>query len=242
MCAWEVKRFWKEAGVNEVEGGFGVHLDGRAVKTPAKAPLVVPTRAMAEAIAAEWDAQEGKVDPASMPVTRAANSSIDKVRTQLSEVAALIAAYGETDLLCYRAEAPEALIALQAEGWDALLDWAHATHGARLAVTQGILPVAQPAEAIAALAAQVDALDEWELAALHDLVGITGSLVLGLAVVQGRLGAAEAWDLSRIDEEWQIAQWGDDEEAREQALLKKEALLAAERFWALRHPAATDAN
>lgn len=232
---WTAKRFWKEAGVSELEGGFGVHLDGKPVKTPAKAPLVVPTRAMAEAIAAEWDAQEGKINPASMPVTRAANSAIDKVRRQRAEVAALIAAYGETDLLCYRAEKPAALIARQAEGWDALLDWAHATHGARLHVTQGVLPIAQPEPSVAALAAQVEALDEWELAALHDLVSITGSLVLGLAVVQGRLDAAAAWDLSRIDEDWQIAEWGDDEEARELALLKKEALFAAARFWALRH-------
>ena len=235
MSNWVAKRFWKAATVTEAEGGFGVALDGRAVKTPAKAPLIVPSRALAEAIAAEWDAQVEKIDPGSMPVTRGANAAIDKVRTQHAEVAALIAEYGGTDLLCYRAEAPEALIARQAAVWDPLLDWAATVLGARLTVTQGVVPVAQPAAAQAALSARVAALDAFELAALHDLVGITGSLVLGLAVALGRLDAATAWDLARIDEAWQVEHWGSDDEAEAQAALKREALLAAERFWALHH-------
>jgi chaperone required for assembly of F1-ATPase len=235
MSNWAAKRFWKAATVTEAEGGFGVALDGRAVKTPAKAPLIVPSRALAEAIAAEWDAQVAKIDPTTMPVTRGANAAIDKVRTQHAEVAALIAEYGGTDLLCYRAEAPEALIARQAAAWDPLLDWAEAALGARLIVTQGVVPVEQPCAAMAALTARVAALDEFELAALHDLVGITGSLVLGLAVALGRLDAATAWDLARIDENWQIEHWGADDEAEEQAALKCAALLAAERFWALHH-------
>jgi chaperone required for assembly of F1-ATPase len=116
-----------------------------------------------------------------------------------------------------------------------LLYWAETVLGARLTVTQGVVPVAQPAAAQAALSARVAALDAFELAALHDLVGITGSLVLGLAVALGRLDAAAAWDLARIDEAWQIEHWGADEEAEAQAALKREALLAAERFWALHH-------
>ena len=235
MSGWAPKRFWKEAKVVEAEGGYTVSLDGRAVKTPAKAPLVVPARAMAEAIAAEWDAQAEKIDPNTMPVTRGANSAIDKVARQHAEVAELIAAYGGTDLLCYRAEAPEPLVARQAAGWDPLLDWAAAELGARLTVTAGVIPVAQPAPAQAALAARVAAMDPWELAALHDLVGITGSLVLGLAVALGRIDAATAWDLARIDEAWQIEQWGEDEEAAEQAAFKRAALLDAERFWQLHH-------
>ncbi len=236
MSSWVPKRFWKEAAVREVEGGFTVTLDGRTVKTPAKSPLVVPSREMAEAIAAEWQAQEEKIDPSTMPVTRAANAAIDKVRVQRAEVAALIAAYGETDLLCYRAEAPDALVLRQAAGWDEWLDWAETDLGARLHVTQGVLPVAQPGAAIETLAQKVAALDEWELAALHDLVGITGSLILGLAVTEGRLEVDQAWTLSRIDEDWQVEQWGEDEEAAEHASLKKEALSAASRFWTLRHP------
>lgn len=235
MSGWTAKRFWKEATVAEVAEGFAVHLDGRGVKTPAKAPLVLPTRAMAGAVAAEWQAQGEKIDPLTMPVTRSANAALDKVRSQHAEVAALIAAYGETDLLCYRAEKPEALVARQAAGWDRWLDWADAQYGARLTVTKGVLPVPQPDAARATLAARVEAHDVWELAALHDLVGITGSLVLGLAVAERQLSADEAWSLSRIDDDWQIEQWGEDEEATVHAALKKAAVLHAERFWILRH-------
>lgn len=237
MSGWTAKRFWKAATVVPAEGGFAVQLDGRVVKTPAKAALLLPTRALAEAVAAEWLAQDEKVDPASMPVTRAANAALDKVAAQHAEVAALIAAYGETDLLCYRAEGPEELVSLQTAAWDGWLDWAAVRYGARLAATRGVVPVAQPEAALAALAARVAACDIWELAALHDLVGITGSLVLGLAVAEGALDAEAAWDASRIDETWQIAQWGEDEEAAEMAVLKRQALLAAERFWHLRHAA-----
>lgn len=234
MSVWAPKRFWKQATVTEVEGGYGIALDGRPVKTPAKAPLVVPTRALAEALAAEWDAQDGTVRPETMPATRSANSAIDKVRPQRVEVAELVSAYGGTDLLCYRAEVPEGLVARQAAGWDPLLDWFAAAFGVRLVVTQGVLPVAQP-DALAAVGAHVGGFDEWQLAALHDLVGLTGSLVLGLAVAQGRLTAEEAWTLSRIDEDWQAEEWGEDEEALENATLRRAALLDAAQFWALRH-------
>lgn len=235
MSAWAPKRFWTSAEVAEAPGGFAVTLDGRQVKTPAKAPLVVPSRALAEAIAREWQAQDEKIDPATMPVTRGANAAIDKVRTQHAEVAALIADYGGTDLLCYRAEAPRELVARQSAHWDPLLDWAEAALGARLAVTQGVVPVAQPEATLAALSARVAAMDEWQLAALHDLVGLTGSLVLGLAVAEGRLTADEAWTIAQIDEAWQAEQWGADDEAAAHADRKRAALLDAERFWRMRH-------
>lgn len=235
MSNWNPKRFWKQVTVADAETGFAVLLDRRPVKTPAKVPMVVPTRALAQAIAAEWDAQQGLVNAASMPVTRAANAAIDKVRPQHAEVAALIADYGGTDLLCYRAVAPQELVARQAASWDPLLDWAAATLEVRLATTQGVVPVAQSAEAVAALHARVVAMTEFELSALHDLVGITGSLVLGLAVTLGHLTADQAWALARIDEDWQIAHWGGDEEAAAEAALKYEALRAAERFWRLTH-------
>lgn len=235
MSAWAPKRFWTSAEVTEAPGGFAVTLDGRQVKTPAKAPLVVPSRALAEAIAREWQAQDEKIDPATMPVTRGANAAIDKVRTQHAEVAALIADYGGTDLLCYRAEAPRELVARQSAHWDPLLDWAEAALGARLAVTQGVVPVAQPEATLAALSARVAAMDEWQLAALHDLVGLTGSLVLGLAVAEGRLTADEAWTIAQIDEAWQAEQWGADDEAAAHADRKRAALLDAERFWRMRH-------
>jgi len=129
MSIWVPKRFWKEATVEREAQGFGVRLDGRGVKTPAKTALILPSRALAEAVAAEWDAQEEKIDPTTMPVTRAANAALDKVRAQFDEVAGLIAAYGETDLLCYRADAPQELADRQAEAWDPLLDWAEAALG-----------------------------------------------------------------------------------------------------------------
>jgi chaperone required for assembly of F1-ATPase len=233
MSAWTAKRFWKQATASACEGGFTVTLDGRAVKTPAKSLLVVPTLAMAEAIALEWDAQDGVIKPDTMPVTRAANSALDKVAPQFAEVAALLAAYGETDLLCYRATGPQELIDRQAAGWDPLLDWAAQTYGAPLLVTAGVVHITQPEPSVRALWAAVHGFDNFRLAALHDLIAITGSLVLALAVTARRLTAAEAWDLSRIDETWQNELWGVDDEAAELEAFKREALLAAERFFGL---------
>lgn len=233
MSDWTPKRFWKSASAEPVEGGFAVHLDGRAVKTPAKAPLVLPTRAMAAAIAAEWDAQEGQVRPETMPATRAANSAIDKVRPQFAEVAEMLADYAGTDLLCYRAEGPQALIDRQAAGWNPLLDWAAQRHGAPLVATAGVMHIVQPAPSLAALRAAIFAQNPFQLAALHDLIAITGSAVLGLAVADGHLSPAEAFDLSRIDEHWQIEQWGEDDEAAQSEAVKRQAVEDAARFYAL---------
>lgn len=233
MSGWKAKRFWKQATVSDVPGGFGVTLDGRVVKTPAKATLTVPSRALAMAIAAEWDAQTGQIDPRKMPMTRGANAALDKVALQHAEVVALLADYGGTDLLCYRAAEPPGLRVRQEAGWQPLLDWAETALGARLTVTEGVKPVPQDTGALARLAAAVAACDAFELAALYDLVAITGSLVLGLAVARERLDAETAWALSRIDEEWQIAKWGEDEQAAAEAATKHAALLQAERFWHL---------
>lgn len=233
MSSWTARRFWTTASAVPVEVGFAVHLDARPVRTPLKAPLVLPTFPLAEAVAAEWQAQEGKVKPETMPVTRTANSAIDKVAPQHSDVADMLAAYGGSDLLCYRATGPAGLIQVQAEGWDPLLTWAADTLSAPLQVTIGIVPVSQPAESLAALSRLVHQLDSFRLAAFHDLVAISGSLVLALAVIQRRLSAPEAWALSRIDEDWQISLWGEDEEAAEHAALKRAAFLAADRFYGL---------
>lgn len=233
MSAWAAKRFWKQATAEACDGGFCVKLDGRAVKTPAKRPLVVPTLAMAQAIAAEWDAQEGLVNPETMPVTRAANSALDKVAVQFDEVAGLLAAYGETDLLCYRATGPEALIARQAAGWDPILHWAAQELGAPLHVTAGVVPIDQPGESIARLTALVRGFTAFELAAVHDLIAISGSLLLGLAVARQQISVKQAWDLSRIDESWQNEQWGIDDDAAELEAFKQSALEQADRFFAL---------
>ncbi|MBW6506123.1 MAG: ATPase [Rhodobacteraceae bacterium] len=235
MSNWKAKRFWKAAAVTEAEAGFGVALDGRAVKTPGKALLVLPSRALAAAIAAEWDAQQGQIDPRTMPLTRTANSAIDKVTPQRAEVAALIADYGGTDHLCYRAATPAALRAQQDAAWQPLLAWAATRYGAPLRVAEGVVPIDQPPDALARLTAVVASMDPFELAALHDLVAVTGSLILGLAVAEGHLNAASAWVCARIDEDWQILHWGDDDEAQAHAAAKRAALLTAERFWQLAH-------
>ena len=233
MSAWKPKRFWKAATPAPVEGGFTVTLDGRAVKTPAKALLVLPTEGLARLIAAEWDAQEEAVAPETMPATRAANSAIDKVQGQFAEVAEMLAEYGGTDLLCYRAEGPEALVARQAAGWEPLLDWARNRYQAPFVATAGVMYIAQPPGSLAALRAAVFAQTPFQLAALHDLIAITGSLVLGLAVAENRLTADEAFSLSRIDEHWQIEQWGEDDEAAAKEAVKLQALRDAARFYGL---------
>lgn len=233
MSAWKAKRFWKQAVAEPCDGGFTVKLDARAVKTPAKRPLVLPSLAMAEAVAAEWDAQQGLVKPQTMPATRAANSAIDGIAQNFAAVAGDLSNYGETDLLCYRATSPQELIERQAAHWDPLLDWAATELGARLNVTQGVIHIAQPPAATARLRAEVHAFTPFQLAAVHDLIAISGSLVLALAVARGRLTVAQAWDLSRIDESWQAEQWGVDEDAAHLESLKRQALHEAGRFLAL---------
>jgi chaperone required for assembly of F1-ATPase len=233
MSDWKPKRFWKEAKPEACSGGFTVLLDTRTVRTPAKSVLVVPTLSMAEAIAIEWDAQGEHLDPSSMPVTRGANAAIDKVRTQRQEVIGLLAEYGDSDLLCYRAAGPVELVARQAAGWDPLLDWAASALGARLFVGEGVMHVPQTKQALENLHAELAAFDEFALAAAHDLISMSGSLVLALAVIKGAVTAPDAWGLSRIDEHWQVEQWGEDEEAAAGELVKREAFENAARFFIL---------
>lgn len=233
MSTTKPKRFWKAARAEAAGDGYAVTLDGRPVRTPARAPLVLPTLALAEAIAAEWDAQQDRVDPASMPLTRTANSAIDKVAAQHGEVAALIAAYGGTDLLCYRAEDPQGLVARQDAVWTPLLDWAAQALGARLHPVRGVMFAPQDDAVLARLEARVRALTEFQLAAFHDLVSLSGSLIIGFAAAYGHASPEALWEASRLDEIWQAEQWGEDEEAMAQAALKKTAFLDAERFWRL---------
>jgi chaperone required for assembly of F1-ATPase len=233
VSVWSTRRFWTMASAVPVEGGFTVHLDGRPVRTPLKAPLVLPTLALAEAVAAEWDAQDGKVNPETMPFTRTANSAIDKVAPQFDAVAAMLAEYGGSDLLCYRAEGPPELVARQAEAWDPILIWAYETFGADLVVTTGVIHVAQAPESLVTLHRKVGEMTPFQLSAFHDLVALSGSLVLALAVTERRLTAEDAWNLSRIDEDWQISLWGEDEEAAEVTARKRAAFLQADRFFGL---------
>ena len=224
------KRFWTEVHVAETPGGFGIRLDARTLRTPAKAELVVPTRALAEAIAAEWRAVEGEIRPEALPFTRAANVAVDRIAADPGPLVAHLAAYGETDLLCYRAEAPVGLQARQAAAWDPALAWAARDLGAPLAVTEGVAHRAQDPASLAALHAAVGAHDAFALTALSELVTLSGSLVLGLAVARGALGAPEAWAAARLDETWQEEQWGVDDEAAEMARIRENDFLRAARL------------
>ncbi len=233
MSEWAMRRFWTRAEVAEADTGFTVTLDGRSVKTPAKALLAVPTRGLAEEIAAEWAAQVEKVDPATMPFTRMSNSALDKVAVQHAEVADMLAAYGDSDLLCYRADHPEELVLRQQTAWDPMLDWAADALGARLVPRTGIMHAPQDRAALEALSQKVHALSDFELAAFHDLVSLTGSLILGFAAIAETDRPEEIWALSRVDETWQEEQWGFDEEARDIAELKRQAFVHAFRFHGL---------
>lgn len=227
------RRFWKAAAIVATDGGFAVALDGRPIRTPARAPLVLPTRAMAEAVRDEWDAQAAELDTTSLPFTRLANTTIDRVPAQRGAVVAEIAGYARSDLVCYRAEEPEALVARQAAEWDPLLDWLAERHGARLAVTRGVLPVDQPTGALNAVLAAVAALDDYTLTGLHATTTATGSIVVALAVLEGRIDAEAAWALALLDERYQAERWGDDAEAGARRNRLRTDIAAGARFMTL---------
>ena len=227
------KRFYAKAGVIERDGLFAVGLDGKPVRTPAKALLAVPERALAEALAAEWEAQADVIDPARMPLTRIVNSAIDGVAREKEAVAAEIVKYAGSDLLCYRAEEPAALARRQQEAWDLPLGWAAETLGARLATTTGVIATAQPAEATDAIKRTAAALDPLSLAAVHVMTTLTGSAVLALAVAAGRMEPEAAWAAAHVDEDFQIEQWGPDEEASERRSKRWREMEAAARLLAL---------
>lgn len=228
-----LKRFYKQAAVAEAEGGFAVQLDGRAVKTPAARRLAVPSRALAEAMAAEWDAQGEEVRPASMPMTQLASTALDRVGPERPAIREQLAAFAATDLLCYRADFPPDLVWRQTTQWQPLLDWAAETLGGRLVVTSGVIAVEQPAEAVAALLARVDAYDVWRLTAVQAACAAAGSLVLALALGEGRLTGQQVFDLSQLDETYQIEQWGEDWEAADRRAALLRDILAAERLLSL---------
>jgi len=231
--AFELKRFWEQAHVAKAKGGFTVTLDERPLKTPLKRPLIVPSEALAAEIAAEWQAIEGKVDTSILPYTQFAYAGLDQAVDERAEIAAKIALYGETDLLCYRADAPQELVKRQAEAWDPVLEWSAEALGAPLEATAGIVHLAQPNASLRALNAHVQPFQGFELKALYDWVTISGSLVLGLAVAKKQLSADVAWRLSRLDESWQEEQWGVDDEAKKLADSKRATFLLVERALSL---------
>lgn len=228
-----MKRFYRDAGILASAGGFTVALNGKPVRTPAKAPLTVPSRALAAAMAAEWQRQGDEVAPGALPLTRLASTALNLVAPRRAEVVAAIANYAGTDLVCYRAEHPPELVERQQRLWQPLLDWAALRYGAKLAVTAGVVPRAQPEASLAALAAVVAAHDAMALAALHLATAACGSLVIALALFKSQIDADAAFALSQLDESFEIERWGEDAEQNRQRAAVRDDIALAARFHAL---------
>ena len=207
------KRFYKEVATKDEGGGVALLLDGKPVRTPGKTPLVLPTRALAEAVAGEWRAQGERIDPTTMPLTKLANSAIDGVTGCEQAVIDDIIAHAGADLLCYRARGPRGLVEAQETQWDPVLAWAKEALGVPLFLAKGIVHVAQPAASLDRIKETLAGSDAFGLAALHVMTSLTGSALLALAVAQGRMTPEEAWVAAHVDEDWQISQWGEDAEA-----------------------------
>jgi chaperone required for assembly of F1-ATPase len=205
-----MKRFYKQAAVSPEAGGVGVLLDGRPVRTPARALLRVPTEELAEAIAAEWNAQGEKIEPHLMPLTGLANAAIDRVAPDPAAFGRGLAQYGESDLLCYRAEGPRSLVDRQARVWDPLLGWARTRFGVEIETRTGVMHRPQPPHTVEQLGRAVAARGAFQLAGLAPLVTIAGSLIVALALAEGAIGLEAAWDAAMLDEAWQAEQWGAD--------------------------------
>lgn len=226
------KRFYRTADVEPTANGYRITLDGRPLRTPAGAEFVLPSAQLASAVAAEWLAQSDEVRPLTMPATRLAATAVDRVAAHREAVIDHMVAYGGSDMLCYRAEEPGALAARQHGCWQPLLDWASQDLRAALVVTQGVMPVEQPRAALDALRQAVGGLDDFELTALGSAVPACGSLVLGLALIVGRLSAEDCFQAAQLDESFQVEQWGDDDELAERRTGLRHELLAAAEFLA----------
>jgi chaperone required for assembly of F1-ATPase len=208
------KRFYRQAVAGAAEGGFAVLLDGKPAKTPSGKKLLFPTEPAAALAAFEYEAQIGEINPSKMPVTRLANTAVDGVANQVTEVLADIRLYSSSDLVCYRSEGPEALAELQSLAWDPYLEWAKSALGARLFLAQGVMPVEQPKAAIDAIGSALEKYAEpYKAACLHSMTSLTGSALIALSVSEKRVTAEQGWRDAHVDEDWTISQWGADEEA-----------------------------
>ena len=233
-----MKRFYKDVGVDAAAGGHRILLDGRPVHSPARRPLVMPNAALAEAVAGEWRAQGETIERAGMGLTRLVSTALDRMPALRGAAIDEALGYAGTDLLCYRAAAPAELVARQERTWQPWLDWLAAAHGARLVVTTAMLPVSQPEAAIVRLRAAVEALDDWRLVGLHGATTALGSLVLGLALLEGEIDAEQALTASLLDELFEIERWGRERDAeRRQQALRRDVAAAASFLACLRPPA-----
>ncbi len=227
-----MRRFWKAVSIVEISGGLGLRLDDRVVKTPLKADLILPRAALAEAVAAEWDAVDEKIDPAAMPMTGFANAAIDRVGPERASFVESIAAYAETDCFCYRAQDQDALIERQAALWDPWLNWAAARYGVEFTLVKGIMHAPQPAETLAKLRQEVAVLTDYQLAAMAKLTHLAGSLVAALAIFERAGDAPILWDALCLDEDWQAENWGADDFAIKHRRDRERDFLDAARFLA----------
>ena len=229
-----MRKFYKKADATQSERGWTVTLDGRPLRTPAHAELVLPSEIMARAIASEWDAQGEMIDPVSMPFTGFANAAIDHVGASRDGFADGIAVYGESDLLCYRAPEPDELVAHQCRLWDPLLDWAKGRYDIAIEMAEGVMHRPQPAPTLARLRGALDAFDDFALAVAQPIVSVTGSLIITLALLECEIDAQTAWTAGHADEDWQAERWGRDSEAEALAARQKKLLDDAAAFLALR--------
>ena len=225
-----MKRFYKKAEAVPMAGGHGIALDGKLVKTLGKRDLIVPSLALAAGMAVEWEVQESEIHRETMPLTRLAGVTIDRSAIERDAVERQVAHYAGTDLVCYRATHPPALAARQHTVWQPLIDWAAERYDAPLVVTNGVIPTSQPAASLAAFGAAVDAHDDFSLTALHTATTACGSLVIALALLEGRLDAAEAFAAAQLDESFQIEAWGEGREQAERRAALSAEIAAAARF------------
>lgn len=230
MLKPKATRFYETVEVNREDDVYSVTLDGRPIRTPQTTAINLPTEALANEIAKEWSDQGDEIKPLTMPVMRLACTAVDKVAPVRSQIIEQLVRYGESDMLCYRADHPDDLVKLQAEIWQPLLDWISDTKGVSLNVTSGIVHVSQPSEALATYAVLIDQYDDFKLAALGELTQLTGSLVLGLACVEGRLNQAETFEAAQLDEDWQAEKWGKDYEAIDRRQNLENDIIAAVRY------------
>ncbi len=224
------KRFYKTAAAAATDGGYCVQLDGKSVRTPARALLILPTRQLADHICDEWNAQVDEINPVLMPITRLANTTIDGIAVDPQAVIEDILRFAGTDLLCYRADTPQALVDRQSEAWDPILDWAHASLSARFLLAEGVMHIEQPRGSINALGIQITGFKSpFALAALHSMVSLSGSALLAIAVGKEHISADEAWHAAHIDEDWNIEQWGRDGESEARRTYRWGEMQAADR-------------
>jgi chaperone required for assembly of F1-ATPase len=228
-----MKRFYRKAEPVQRASGHGITLDGKPIKTPGKRDLVVPKEALAAAIAEEWNAQQGEVRSATMPLTRLATTTVDRVATQRDAIIRQTANYAATDLVCYRAAHPPALATRQQAVWQPLIDWAVLRYDAPLVITSGVIPKSQPAASLRALASAVAEQDDFALTALHVATAACGSLIIALALLEGQLDAQQAFAASQLDESFQIEAWGEDAEQAERRRALAADIQAAALFISL---------